>query len=763
MNAAGQTVCLNMIVKNEAPVIRRCLNSVLPIVDHWVIVDTGSSDGTQDIIREYLRGVPGVLHERPWRDFAHNRSEALKLARGQNDYTLIIDADDTLDIGQDTTLPALTDDSYTIEIGDTATVYRRPQLVRSVLPWRYEGVLHEYLTCDGSTSSGHLTGIRMRRNHDGARRKDPETYRRDAAVLEGALQTETSPFLISRYRFYLGQSYRDCGEREKALKNYLARAELGFWQEEVFISLYQAGQMKEQLGHPDQDVIDAYLRAADALPTRAEALHGASRFCRYKGRSEEGYQIAKQALPLTEAPAPEGLFVIPWVYHYGLLDEYAVNAYWAGHFQDCLDACANILTRDDLDQETRDRASANLEAARKRLVAAAPHTDTTVQLVAPPTRGARSIGLCMIVKNESHVIARCLDSVRPLIDYVLIEDTGSTDGTQQIIRGWLERAGIPGEVVEEPWHDFAYNRSHVLVRLRELAHIEYALVIDADDQLVVEKGFDPIAFKRSMHHALYDIRIRHGSSSFLRPQLCSNHVPFSFKAILHEYLEAPGGEVSRTLAEGFHVQSGRDGTRNEKPRKYQDDAAVLENALLTETDPFLISRYMFYLGQSYRDCGETAKAIKAYLRRAELGFWDQEVYCSLYEAARLKERLGHDPDEVIALYLRAFDAAPNRAEALHAASRFCRLNDRFRDSYEYALRGLKVPWPSSGLFVEDWIYDFGLLDELAISAYWTERYRECLESCERLLGEGKMPHDMHSRVKRNAEFAANRIQLQSPE
>ena len=56
------------------------------------------------------------------------------------------------------TLPALTADSYTIEISDTATVYQRTQLVRSAMPWRYEGVLHEYLTCDGADWAEHLSG-----------------------------------------------------------------------------------------------------------------------------------------------------------------------------------------------------------------------------------------------------------------------------------------------------------------------------------------------------------------------------------------------------------------------------------------------------------------------------------------------------------------------------------------------------------------------------------------------------------------------------
>ncbi|MDO8336144.1 MAG: glycosyltransferase, partial [Candidatus Saccharibacteria bacterium] len=49
---------LNMIVKNEAHVILRCLASVKPWIDSWCIVDTGSSDGTQDIIQDYLKDIP---------------------------------------------------------------------------------------------------------------------------------------------------------------------------------------------------------------------------------------------------------------------------------------------------------------------------------------------------------------------------------------------------------------------------------------------------------------------------------------------------------------------------------------------------------------------------------------------------------------------------------------------------------------------------------------------------------------------------------
>ena len=368
-----------------------------------------------------------------------------------------------------------------------------------------------------------------------------------------------------------------------------------------------------------------------------------------------------------------------------------------------------------------------------------------------------TIGLCMIVKNESKVITRCLDSVRPLVDYVMIEDTGSTDGTQQLITGWLERAAMPGMVIEEPWRDFAYNRSHVLVKLRELEQIDYALIIDADDLLVLPKDFDPAAFKASMRDDLYDVQIRHGGSRFYRPQICANKLPFCFKAVLHEYLEAPAGPLSRRSAEGFYIETGRGGARNENPTKYQDDAAMLAKALLTETEPFLISRYTFYVAQSYRDCGEREKALAYYLKRADLGFWVEEVFESLYEAAKLQDALGFSVEQVIATYLRATEAAPTRAEALHGAARFCRSKGRNEEGYQYARRGCDIPVPTGGLFVESWVYAYGLLDELAINGYWSGHHREALDACLRLLASSALPVDQRERVGQNARFSLEKL------
>ena len=381
-------------------------------------------------------------------------------------------------------------------------------------------------------------------------------------------------------------------------------------------------------------------------------------------------------------------------------------------------------------------------------ISAAPHNG--------PVR-PRTIGLCMIVKNEAHVIMRCLESVRPLIDYVLIEDTGSTDGTQDIIRDWLKRENIPGELIDEPWQNFAYNRSHVMEKLRDVKNVDYALIIDADDRLVLDEGFDPAAYKREMQHELYDVMIHHGSSRFHRPQICSNRAPFHFKAVLHEYLEGPPGGFTRTDAKGFFIETGRGGARNKNPRKYQDDAAALEKALLTEQDAFLISRYVFYLAQSYRDSGEKELALKNYLRRAELGYWIEEVFESLYHAAKMKEALGHPDDEVIAAFMKASDTAPTRAEALHGAAHFCRMKGRNEEGFQLAKRGAAIPLPSNGLFIELWIYEYGLLDELAVNGYWSGRARESLDACLRLLGGTKLPDSQRERITANARFAFDKL------
>ena len=149
-------VCLNMIVKNEAHVICRCLESVLPLIDSYLIVDTGSTDGTQEVIREYMtsHNIPGAVEERPWINFAHNRNQALELGVATGaDYLLFMDADDILTYEPDYTRPDLFDkDAYYTHIHYSGTHYDRMQLISTKLKWAWVGVVHEVVVCPEATN-----------------------------------------------------------------------------------------------------------------------------------------------------------------------------------------------------------------------------------------------------------------------------------------------------------------------------------------------------------------------------------------------------------------------------------------------------------------------------------------------------------------------------------------------------------------------------------------------------------------------------------
>jgi len=358
-----QTVCLNMIVKDEAHVIRRCLESVRPLIDTWVIVDTGSTDGTQDVIREALSDLPGKLYERPWKGFDGSRSEAIELARGQGDYLLFIDADDVMEVQPGFQMPELTHGAYDIEVRYGPIVHWRPALVSNLLPWRYVGVLHEYIHCDTPFSRQTLEGFNMLCLGGGARLNEGQRakYLRDAELLEDGLRKEPDN---PRYVFYLAQSWRDAGEPEKSLAAYDRRAELGGFPEEVFCARLYAARLAIALNRPAEEVTQRLLRAHEGRPTRAEALGELANYCRVHGeRWPLAYLFARQAAAITQ-PA-DILFVEYSWYEWRALDELAVAAYWVGAYEESIDCCERLLDGGKLPAEERGRVAENLEFARR--------------------------------------------------------------------------------------------------------------------------------------------------------------------------------------------------------------------------------------------------------------------------------------------------------------------------------------------------------------------------------------------------------------
>jgi glycosyltransferase involved in cell wall biosynthesis len=275
------TVCLNMIVRNEAHVIRRCLLSHKDIIDHWVIVDTGSTDGTQDLIRKLLADIPGELHERPWVDFGHNRSEALALARGKADYILVNDADH---IWHGKLPKNLTADAYAVPYHYAGTVYGVTCVLADRIPgWRYVGVIHEYVDAQQPIKIEPASDAWIEVKHEGARSLDPHTYEKDVAILEAAFDKDPQN---PRYAFYLAQSYRDSNESEKALLMYLKRAEMPGWDQETWHAKYQAAIMTERLGRAPETISRAYLEAYNFRPSRAEPLAHLARW--HRSRSGMG-------------------------------------------------------------------------------------------------------------------------------------------------------------------------------------------------------------------------------------------------------------------------------------------------------------------------------------------------------------------------------------------------------------------------------------------------------------------------------------------
>ncbi len=371
------------------------------------------------------------------------------------------------------------------------------------------------------------------------------------------------------------------------------------------------------------------------------------------------------------------------------------------------------------------------------------------------------IGLCMIVKDEAALILRCLQSVEPLLDYVLICDTGSTDGTQTLIKDWLDNNHMPGAVVEETWQDFAHNRSSALAHLRTIEWIDYALMIDADDQLVFDEGFDPETFKSSLQHGLYDVAVVLGRLHYPRAQLLSNRLEFRYRGVIHEYVEGPLGEITGN-ATGFHIVAGVEGCRSRNPDKYRDDAALLAKAYADERDPFVRARYAFYVAQSWKDAGEREAALSWYLHRAEMPAGvHQEIFVSRYRAAELKEQLGCPSQEVIGSYLWAYEADPNRAEALHGAVRYCHWHGLHHQGYLLGKHGLTLSEPANRLFAEPWIYQYGMFDDFAIAACGSGHYQDCVDICTQLLAEGRVPEHEVPRITANRQFAERALSMAS--
>ncbi len=356
---AHQKICLNMIVKDESSVIRRCLESVKPLIDYWVIVDTGSTDPTQQIIRQTLKGIPGELHERPWKNFAHNRNEALSLAKGKGDYVLFIDADEVLVVPKGFHFPHLSEDCYDMDVvveeeGCEQSRHRRNLLINNAIQWEWQGVLHETIKSRQATGRvGLFDHVYVIARNEGARSKDPDKHLKDAQLLEEGLRQEPGNL---RYRFYLAVSYNNAGLYEQALQHFQKRIaeDTEFENEnEILISLMFIGALQAALDKENSVVIDGLTRAALFDPSRAEALYFLGKYFLRKNNPLLAELVIKRGLEIPKPDSSKG-FVIAWIYDWGLLGLYAKSLVEQNRFSEAKAVLGSLLKK-DLPKTKRDQ------------------------------------------------------------------------------------------------------------------------------------------------------------------------------------------------------------------------------------------------------------------------------------------------------------------------------------------------------------------------------------------------------------------------
>jgi glycosyltransferase involved in cell wall biosynthesis len=275
----------------------------------------------------------------------------------------------------------------------------------------------------------------------------------------------------------------------------------------------------------------------------------------------------------------------------------------------------------------------------------------------PDKKIVSEVCLTMIVKNESHCILETLQNISKYIDYYIIVDTGSTDNTKEIIRNYFNSIGIKGEIYDEQWVDFGYNRSKALEYCN--MRCKYALMMDADDliigDLIIPKEIDVDGMTLK-----FGTEIVYARTMIFRMDREYNNKPYwKYVGVLHEHPMCENPKQKNIYLDGdYYVESRRLGDRNRQPDKFKKDIDVFLKALEKEPDN---SRYIFYLAQSYFDDKQFEKAIEFYEKRIEMKGWIEEVFFSQYNIAQCRILLNQDILKISNELMKAIDIDNSRA------------------------------------------------------------------------------------------------------
>ena len=349
------TLCLNMIVRNESKILFRLFDSVIDLIDAYCICDTGSTDNTKELIKEYFekKGKPGKIIEEPFRDFGYNRTVALKACESMEnvDYILLLDADMILEKNSKLSIEEvksmIVDDAYYIYQGSPQFFYKNVRVVKNNIGCTYKAPTHEYLNTLPGTKYGHIQRDVLFINDVGDGGSKSDKTDRDIRLLLKGLEDEPNN---DRYTFYLANSYRDKGDHLTAIEYYKKRIEIGGWIQEVWFSYYSMGKCYKHLGDNAMAMYN-WLEAYNFYPNRVENLYELIQHYRYEGKNNYAYHMFMLAdYERKKNTVWDYLFLQKDIYDYRLDYELSIIGYYCNRDNhDLTKTCMKVISNPGAD------------------------------------------------------------------------------------------------------------------------------------------------------------------------------------------------------------------------------------------------------------------------------------------------------------------------------------------------------------------------------------------------------------------------------
>lgn len=368
------------------------------------------------------------------------------------------------------------------------------------------------------------------------------------------------------------------------------------------------------------------------------------------------------------------------------------------------------------------------------------------------------ICLNMIVKNESKIIMRLLESVLNIIDSYCICDTGSTDNTIEIITNFFSKTNIQGKILYEPFKNFGYNRSIALNACKNMPNADYILLLDADMQLKLGENITPQTIKQYLVHELYYVFQGNEFIYYKNIRLVKNNLNVYYWGVTHEFLKVADNDYKYNefpLNILFVYDVGDGGS---KTNKYTRDIELLKNGLIELPDN---DRYLFYLANSYRDNGQFEMAIQTYLHRIKIGGWIEETWQCHYSIGKCAMLLNNIPFAIYH-YLEAYQLIPSRLENLYEIVFYYRNNMKYDLAYHFYTmideERKKFKGVLDFLFLERDVYDWKIDYEFTIIAFYKNKLPYDINKiCMNVLSYSLLDYGYSSNIIRNYKFYSKKL------